>query len=551
MAVWKGEFDMSFSAEPKRPATAASKKAALEASKQELKGRVTRSLQKLSDRDTQQGAIDELVKISKELKPEHTSTLLSSVCDFEDGKSAFARAQASRLFSVIVQSQFSAAQGHLGKIIATLSKRMRDLDSSVRESCAETIGELARLVCSQETGSSHGDDLDLDLSVMSTSMLVDDKGPTLEVFFRPLFQGMSSADNNTQQGCALAIAHVFFKAGKRIEPHLEGVSKKILSLLDHPQFSAKCQLLTAVANVIEVFPEGFSPLVRYFMPRIANAALSTDWNTRKHAMETVETMAARLDPSLLYTFKQDISAMVEKNKYDKVKPVRDAALQAAQVLTQNFVLDREEDTKHVDRMITPRSNPETRAAPSNDENDPSHGRVAGTYATAPTTPPRNPMHPLQSTFNARIPIKVDSSFDQKGPLTTGALCSDPAAPNLACSQLTADSVPSKETWDKLLKHFDRMTLQQTQLIEMVSAFSESVRERLETVEQKVFALELRQASVEQRQSLPGMPPTPSRAVFLGVAGTPAAGGGGSALPRRLNPLTEAEEAAAVDSDFRP
>ena len=116
-------------------------------------------------------------------------------------------------------------------------------------------------------------------------------------------------------------------------------------------------------------------------------------------------------------------------------------------------------------------------------------------------------------------------------------------------------MPTKETWDKLLKHFDRMTLQQTQLIEMVSAFSESVRERLETVEQKVFALELRQSTVEQRQSLPGMPPTPSRAVLLGAACTPAAGGGagctGSAVHRRLNPLTEAEEAAAVDADFCP
>ena len=166
------------------------------------------------------------------------------------------------------------------------------------------------------------------------------------------------------------------------------------------------------------------------------------------------------------------------------------------------------------------------------------------------------MNQLQGMINIRVPIKTDASFD-KGPLTTGALCADSSS-SLACSQgppLTAESMPTKETWDKLLRHFDRMTLQQTQLIEMVSAFSESVRERLETVEQKVFALELRQATVEQRQSLPGMPPTPSRAVLLGTSCTPAASvagcGVGSAVHRRLNPLTEAEEAAAVDADFCP
>ena len=38
------------------------------------------------------------------------------------------------------------------------------------------------------------------------------------------------------------------------------------------------------------------------------------------------------------------------------------------------------------------------------------------------------------------------------------------------------------------------------------------RDRLETVEQKVFAIELRMSAQEHRQSLPGMPPTPSRAI---------------------------------------
>lgn len=44
------------------------------------------------------------------------------------------------------------------------------------------------------------------------------------------------------------------------------------------------------------------------------------------------------------------------------------------------------------------------------------------------------------------------------------------------------------------------------------------RDRLETVEQKVFAIELRLQAQEHRQSLPGMPPTPSRAI-----GTPGRG----------------------------
>ena len=60
------------------------------------------------------------------------------------------------------------------------------------------------------------------------------KGPKLEVFSRPLSQEISSADTNTQQVCALAIAHAFFTTDDRArqvvsdgDPHLtrHGLSK--------------------------------------------------------------------------------------------------------------------------------------------------------------------------------------------------------------------------------------------------------------------------------------------------------------------------------------
>ena len=75
-------------------------------------------------------------------------------------------------------------------------------------------------------------------------------------------------------------------------------------------------------------------------------------------------------------------------------------------------------------------------------------------------------------------------------------------------------MPTKETWNQLLVHFDRMTQQQTQLIEMVSSFGDSSRERLETLEQKVYSIELRLSGMEQRQSFghPAFPPTPARAI---------------------------------------
>ena len=133
-----------------------------------------------------------------------------------------------------------------------------------------------------------------------------------------------------------------------------------------------------------------------------------------------------------------------------------------------------------------------------------------------------PMHNLKSSMNR--------SHGLKGELSLESLSSKPArlAPskgaereregeNLGAtwgsqSAMREEGMPTKETWNQLLLHFDRMTQQQTQLIEMVSSMGESSRERLEALEQKVYSIELRLSGMEQRQSLPGFPPTPARAM---------------------------------------
>jgi hypothetical protein len=72
----------------------------------------------------------------------------------------------------------------MSKMVSSLSKRIKDQDTGVRDAVAESIGGLASLVSSREVSAGGGapasvDDsaADLDVSVLSVSQLGSSQGP--------------------------------------------------------------------------------------------------------------------------------------------------------------------------------------------------------------------------------------------------------------------------------------------------------------------------------------------------------------------------------------
>jgi hypothetical protein len=88
-----------------------------------------------------------------------------------------------------------------------------------------------------------------------------------------------------------------------------------VAVLDKAQFAGRAPLLIAVANMIEVCPSAVTGLLRLFLPRIAAAGGSQDFNTRKAAMETIETICLKVDGQSLVECKVDMLACVEKCRY--------------------------------------------------------------------------------------------------------------------------------------------------------------------------------------------------------------------------------------------
>ena len=104
---------------------------------------------------------------------------------------------------------------------------------------------------------------------------------------------------------------------------------RIVSVLDKAQFAGRAPLLIAVANMIEVCPSAVTGLLRLFLPRIAAAAGSQDFNTRKAAMETIETICLKVDGQSLVECKADMLACVDKCRYGSGSTLSCSLVQAA------------------------------------------------------------------------------------------------------------------------------------------------------------------------------------------------------------------------------
>lgn len=491
-------MDFNMGSGTETPFRTGGKKAEKEAAKQEVRGRASRALLMLHDRDTVNNGITEIVALAEEIKGEHAALLVTLMAEFDDTKNAFSRSHAARLLPAVTNANFPAMQGQIGRMVQTLCKRVKDPDSSVRDSVAEALGELARVVCLREeqaqapAGSGKAADegqCELDLSQLSVS---EESGHSLGVFFRQILLGIEGAEPHMQQGSSLALAHVIFNAGAKVEPHCEKLAKKLVIVLDRQQFSGRTQLLIAMANMIEVCPDAVVGLLKIFLPRIYAAANSSDWNTRKAAMETLETICTRISSDIIRTSRSDMAGVTDKCKYDKMKPVREAAALAIVALNKAMPVEGEgAEERPAEEQV--------------DENKYALCEVAEQRSIAAQQEPETPRAPMQN-------VKASTVNRMQAP--PGSVMKSGLVSCANGGGMTF--VPSKEHWDTLLKHFDVITRQQDQLIDIVTSFSEATRDRLETVEQKVFALELRASHQDNRQSLPGMPPTPSRAV-----GTPS------------------------------
>lgn len=196
----------------------------------ELKHRVVLALNKLADRDTYQIGVDELEKMVECLTPEGVAPFLSCIMDTDSELKSAVRKECIRMMGMLASFHGGIIGPHLGKMMASIVKRLKDSDSVVKDACVETVGMLA-------------------------SKLSNGEGESDAVFVtlvKPLFEALGEQNKQVQSGSALCLARIIDNTNDPPISILQRMLTRIIKLLKNPHFMAKPAVIELNRSIIQV-----------------------------------------------------------------------------------------------------------------------------------------------------------------------------------------------------------------------------------------------------------------------------------------------------------
>ncbi|KAL6575289.1 hypothetical protein OROMI_012574 [Orobanche minor] len=271
----------------------------------ELKQRVVLALNKLADRDTYQLGVEDLDKIIECLTPDRIAPFLSCILDTDSEKKSAVRKECVRLMGTLATFHGGLVGPHLVKMVASIVKRLKDSDSVVRDACVETVGVLASRLSSSRS----------------------DTDGLFVVLVRPLFDALGEQNKHVQCGSALCLSQVIDSIHDPPPLVLQKMMARTVKFLKNPHFMAKPAVIELNRSIILA---GGSPThisLNAALTSIQETLKNSDWATRKAACAALGDIAS-CGAACLVSFRTSCIRCLESCRFDKVKPVRDTALQA-------------------------------------------------------------------------------------------------------------------------------------------------------------------------------------------------------------------------------
>lgn len=207
----------------------------------ELKSRVLASLAKLSDRDTHHIAVEDLERIIRAPPSlEAVPMLLNALASDSQGLASPARRESLRLLAMLCAAHPEAAAPHLHKVLAHLAKRLKDpaSDTSVRDACRDTAGQLATVYLRPLAASGHA----------------EAGNATVTQFVKPLFEVMGEQSKAVQAGAAACLAKTVEGAGpgSGAMGMFGKLGPRVCKLLGGQGVQAKGALLSVIGSLSQV-----------------------------------------------------------------------------------------------------------------------------------------------------------------------------------------------------------------------------------------------------------------------------------------------------------
>lgn len=256
----------------------------------ELKTRVNRCLNKLSDRDTLSMAAHELESVARGLPNDAFVPFLNCLSATDSSEKSPVRRQCVRLLSVLSAAHGDALSPHLSRMISTVLRRIRDPDSAVREACVDAVSSISTHVNS----------------------------PPFAVILKPLVDALfHEQDANAQIGASLCLSAAVDAAPEPDSAELRKLMPRVLKLVKSDCSKAKPALLLFVGSIVSAGCAKSKSLLSCVVSTVVEFLSSEDWAARKAAAEVLEKVAVA-ERTLAAEFRSSCVAALESRRFDKV-----------------------------------------------------------------------------------------------------------------------------------------------------------------------------------------------------------------------------------------
>ncbi|KAM3188784.1 hypothetical protein ACQJBY_067634 [Aegilops geniculata] len=261
-----------------------------------MKQRVNRCLHRLSDRDTEAMAANELDAIARGLDADELPLFLAAVSDTRATDKAPLRRHSLRLLALLVAAHPRDAVAPLvPRLVAAALRRVRDPDSSVRAALVDAARAIAGAAAP----------------------------PAAPAALGPLAHAvLHEQDQCAQLAAALAAAAAVEASAPTADlaDYLLALLPRLLKLLRSAAFKAKPALISLIgAASAATDGEGAAAAV----PCLRDALAGDDWAARKAAAEALALLALEHGDDLA-AHKPSCIAVFEAKRFDKVKTVRES-----------------------------------------------------------------------------------------------------------------------------------------------------------------------------------------------------------------------------------
>ncbi|KQJ91471.1 TORTIFOLIA1-like protein 2 [Brachypodium distachyon] len=273
----------------------------------ELKHKLVQALNKIADRDTYQIGLNELEKAVDALPPDMVGPFLSCVIDTDAEQKSAVRKECIKVIGTLARSHGSLLAPHMVKMVTSIVKRLKDADSVVRDACVDTCGTLS--MCARNYG---------------------DGGTALVSLVRPLFESLGEQNRYVQAGAALCLAKVIDESSYFPGPVLPQMLGRVVKILKNPHFMAKPAVIELIRSIVQAEGASTEQALSSALTSIMDSLRSSDWTTRKAASLALSSIAVS-SGYLVASFRTSCLRSLERCKFDKVKPVRDAITHAIQL----------------------------------------------------------------------------------------------------------------------------------------------------------------------------------------------------------------------------